>query len=70
MKLIDYMRREGIDDDAMAKQIGQCTGHAVKKWKYGERVPDANRILRIERITNRKVRLRDWGSSERAGAAA
>lgn len=70
MKLIDYMRREGLDDEAMARQIGRCTGHAVKKWKYGERVPDANRILRIEEITNRRVRLKDWRSPERAGAAA
>lgn len=59
MKLLDWMRREGIDDEGFAKLIGDCTASAVKKWKYGERQPPADRVLRIEEITNREVTLRD-----------
>ena len=70
MKLIDYMRREKLDDEAMARLIGKCTGHAVKKWKYGERVPDAMRILRIEQVTHGRVRLRDWSAAQELQRAA
>lgn len=59
MKLLDYMRQEGIDDDAFAKLVGDCTGYAVKKWKYGERQPPADKVIRIEEVTNGNVLLRD-----------
>lgn len=68
MKLIDYMRDEKLDDERMAEMIGGCTAHAVKKWKYGERTPDAARMLKIEEITNNRVSLRDWGQVERAAS--
>lgn len=60
MKLIDWMRREKVDDAAMAERIGDCTEHAVKKWKYGERSPDPNRIARIEHVTGGEVSFPDW----------
>lgn len=66
MKLLDYMRREGLDDAAMAARINEglpveahCTGYAVKKWKYGERQAPADKIMRIEEVTNGEVTLRD-----------
>lgn len=64
MKLIDYMRAEKISDDVMAERIGHCTIHAVKKWKYGERTPDVDRIARIEEITGGSVGLHDWTAGE------
>ncbi|MCJ2129194.1 helix-turn-helix domain-containing protein [Methylobacterium sp. E-045] len=54
------MREEQIDDDAFAALIGDCTGHAVKKWKYGEREPDAGTMMKIEDLTEGKVTVRDW----------
>jgi hypothetical protein len=70
MKLIDWMRREKLDDEQVARMVGDCTGHAVKKWKYGERVPDATRILQIEKVTNGRVRLRDWSAAQESQRAA
>ena len=60
MRLLDHMREEGLDDDAFAERIGDCSGHAVKKWKYGEREPDAGTMFRIESATDGKVTLQDW----------
>lgn len=67
MRLLDYMREKGIDDDAFAERLGECSAHAVKKWKYGEREPDAPTIVRIQEATSGEVGLRDWAeqSSER-----
>lgn len=74
MKLLDYMRTENIDDDGMAALINagladteKCSGYAVKKWKYGEREPDASTIVRIERATAGHVTVADWAeqASER-----
>lgn len=60
MKLIDWMRREGIDDEAFAASVGDCTSHAVRKWKYGERNPPGDRIARIEVVTGGEVGFHDW----------
>ena len=60
MKLLDYMRDEKLDDDAFASRLGDCSGHAVKKWKYGERVPSIGVAARIEAVTDGRVTLRDW----------
>lgn len=69
MQLLDYMRRENLDDAAMAARINEgvqaerhCTPSAVKKWKYRERSPDADRIIDIQRATNDEVGLQDWAS--------
>lgn len=70
MKLLDYMRRENIDDEALAAQVGSVTAYAVKKWKYGERVPDALTIVRLEEITGGEVTLRDWADQQRARPTA
>lgn len=66
MKLLDWMRREGVDDDGMASRVNDglslddhITVSAVKKWKYGERQPPADKIVRIEEVTGGEVTLRD-----------
>jgi len=53
------MRREKIDDETLAILVGDCTSHAVKKWKYGERQPPGEKIVRIEEVTRGDVTLRD-----------
>lgn len=64
MRLLTHLREEKIDDGAFAARVGDCTGHAVKKWKYGERVPDARTIARIDQVTAGKVTLADWVEQE------
>lgn len=62
MRLLAWMRENEVDDDAMAARIGDCSGFAVKKWKYAEREPDASTIVRIEAVTEGKVALADWAA--------
>lgn len=70
MKLIDWMRREGVDDKTMAHRVGDCTESAVRKWKYGERTPPPERIVLIEQVTSGAVTLRDFVGGEQAAPAA
>lgn len=77
MKLLEYMREEKLGDAELADKINatlpsdmHCTAFAVRKWKYGERRPDADRMIRIEEITGGKVGLRDWASDTLASDAA
>ena len=60
MKLLDWLRAEKIDDRTLAERLGGCSSYAVKKWKYGERMPGAARIIQLEEITGGHVTLRDW----------
>ncbi len=69
MKLIDWMRDNSADDDAMASLIGGVSGHAVKKWKYGERMPRRNELLRITEVTNGLVTANDFMNQAPAGAS-
>lgn len=59
MKLLDYMRAHGLDDDAMASKIGGITSHGIRKIKYGERNPSAGVAARIQIVTAGKVTLSD-----------
>jgi hypothetical protein len=61
MKLKRYMEVNGLDDAAMSALVGDdCTPAAIKKYKYGERIPRPDRILIIQRVTGNRVTLRDW----------
>ena len=60
MRLIDYLEEHDLSDEAFALLIGGITKHAVKKWRYRERVPDPVRLIRIEDVTKGAVTLRDW----------
>ena len=62
MHLSDYLNLANLDDAVFASMVGGVSKHAVKKWRYRERVPEADRIIRIEEITGGKVTLRDWRS--------
>lgn len=69
MRLLDYMQQEGLSDAAFAERFNaalpadrHCSLFAVKKWKYGERRPDPDGIIRIEDMTAGAVALRDWAS--------
>lgn len=60
MKLLEWMSANGVTDEDFAERIGDCTAHAVKKWKYGERTPPPDKIARIEDVTRHVVNLRDF----------
>lgn len=60
MKLLDYMKANGIDDSDMAVRVGETTPRAVKKWKYGETTPPLAKILRIQDITAGQVKPCDF----------
>lgn len=70
MTFNEFMR--GKSEPDIAERIG-CSIHAVRKYRYGERRPDADTMLRIEQVTEGQVTLRDWAKArpaEQAGAAA
>lgn len=59
MKLIDYLKLSKLDDEAFAASIG-CSASAVRKWKYGERIPRRHTLTRIESATNGAVTVADF----------
>ena len=60
MKLSDFMKTAGLDDEALAAQVGDCSAHAVKKWRYQERVPRPEQMRRIAEITEGRVTPNDF----------
>lgn len=60
MKLIDWMHQENFDDEKVAELHGDCTGYAVKKWKYGERIPRNAQMRRLTEISDGKVTANDF----------
>lgn len=66
MTLGDYMKERGWDDEEVARRLGGCTAHAVKKWKYGERIPRREMVIKIEALTDGMVRPADFFASEAA----
>lgn len=72
MTLSEYMRNSQLDDEAMASLLG-CSAGAVKKWRYGERVPRPDQLKRIAEVTGHQVTANDFHGIEPApevGAAA
>lgn len=59
MNLKSYMEARGICDEQLAKRLGVSVG-AIRKWKYGERIPRANELVALARITKGKVGLLDF----------
>lgn len=60
MRLIDWMREANLDDGQVADLVGGVSGHAVKKWKYGERIPRRAELLRLIEISSGKVSPNDF----------
>lgn len=61
MKLLDYMKLNGLDDAAFADLVGGgATPLAVRKWKYRETNPRIPELARIEEVTRGDVRVRDF----------
>ena len=61
MKLLDYMKSHSLSDAQVAEMIGaRVSDGAVKKWKYGERVPRLPEMLRLGEITDGAVLPKDF----------
>ena len=70
MKLSDFMTASGLDDDQMAALLGGCSAHAVKKWRYGERLPRPEQLRRIAEVTDGQVMPNDFVMDAPAPAEA
>jgi len=73
MQLLDFMKREGLDDEQMAARINKglpaserCTAKAVNNWKYRQREPDAAKMQRIHDVSTGEVSLSDWAQEPAA----
>ena len=72
MKLIDWMKQKNLDDEAVATLHGDCSAGAVKKWKYGERIPRDAQMRRLIEISEGAVTANDFvgaGSHQQAIAS-
>lgn len=69
MKLLEYLKVHDISDEQFAAQIGGCSVSAVRKWKYGDRVPRLPELVRIEELTGGAVTARDFLSEDTTEAA-
>lgn len=59
MKLSEFMRDAKLDDDAMAAKVG-CSAGAVRKWRYGERMPRPDQMIRLREATDGAVTADDF----------
>jgi len=59
MKFADYMKTHGLEDEEMAELIG-CSVFAIRKWKYRERTPRPEQMLRIKAATGGMVSADDF----------
>lgn len=71
MKLRDWMKENGVPDEAVADHVGKSK-RMVRKWKYGEATPRAPELVKIEELTDSAVTARDFVSAPRSpdGATA
>lgn len=66
MTLSDYMRGEGMTDDAMSKKIG-VSRSAVTQYRLGDRMPKPEIMLRLVKATGNAVSPLDLASGLRRG---
>ncbi|HPT28703.1 MAG TPA: YdaS family helix-turn-helix protein [Bryobacteraceae bacterium] len=70
MTLAEFIKSTSLTDGQLAKQLG-CSTSALRKWRYGQRIPRPEQKRRIAEVTEGKVTPNDFmvlPSSE--GAAA
>jgi transcriptional regulator with XRE-family HTH domain len=66
MTLNDYMRGEGMTDDAMSKKIG-VSRSAVTQYRLGDRMPKPEILVRLVEATNKKVSPMDLAMGLKRG---
>jgi hypothetical protein len=76
MKLLDWMQREQLDDQQVADRLNalpsssNSSAAAVKKWKYGERIPRSNEMQGLFAISGGEVTANDFYGIEAERAAS
>lgn len=66
MKLLDWMKREQLDDQQVADRLSalpdatDVSAGAVKKWKYGERIPRVDEMHGLFSVTAGEVTANDF----------
>jgi len=70
MKLSDYMRANRLTNAAFAEIIGSVGPSAVRKWRYGERYPRIEELVKIQQVTKGKVTPADFVRSEQERRAS
>lgn len=59
MTLDGYLRKNKITSLQFARLM-RASVHAVRKWRQGIRIPRPPNIRKIEKLTNNKVKPKDW----------
>lgn len=59
MRLYDWLVSNDVSDADFAERVG-TSPHAVKKWRYGERIPRSVALARIVAATNGQVTANDF----------
>lgn len=60
MQLDAYLRANDLTDEAFAKLLGPgVSAWAVRKWRYGQRIPRLAQQKRIREVTDGKVTAND-----------
>ena len=69
MQLADFLNANKLSDKAFADRLsGRPSEHAVKKWRYRERTPDAARMVEIAALTDGLVTVSDWAEPKHASS--
>lgn len=70
MNISDFLREQGLDEERFAALSGGAfSAEAVRKWRYGQRVPRPKHIAMIAELTGGKVTANDLVSAHARGAA-
>jgi hypothetical protein len=60
MRLDTYLRNKRLTDESFAKLLGPDVSEwAVRKWRYGQRIPRLALQLRITEVTKNAVTAND-----------
>lgn len=61
MQLDTYIRENKLTDGGFAKLLGPGVSEwAVRKWRYGQRIPRRAQQMRIAEVTNNLVTANDF----------
>lgn len=70
MKLGTYLKDAGLDEDAFAsKSGGRFSAEAVRKWRFGVRIPRPQHMALIADLTDGAVTANDFHPSREPAPA-
>lgn len=61
MKLSAYLKEHKLDDESFAaKSDGEFSAEAVRKWRFGVRMPRPRMLVLISKLTEGRVTANDF----------